>query len=314
MGINLDISKWIRFRSHARIRRIGRSRSPLLLTCLSAASMRLSVGLMLIASGATFGKDEWNLGRDMNVTSIDYKSPGCSGAWPTEKLDKWLKEDEYWIPKRSEVPFSMDANRETWLSEKEYEEIEVESLKGEIGKRGALHFSSFNQDQLVRTNQIAWMDIDGDLQCDFIGWNFSYDGIGARGEQGGTKYYVFLQRESGFKLIDYSDNSSSRWAGSQQPNAILPVWAKGHSRPFLVARSNLSFISGVNIGVTEKLDHEEIEVRSLLRWDPKRGRWETFEDQEGRKLALVITEFIKQNRPPRSAGCVKTPLPCVLPR
>ncbi|GIZ50573.1 hypothetical protein [Noviherbaspirillum aridicola] len=245
--------------------------------------------------------------------SLRYESSGCGKSWRRNDLDKWLKTDFSWIPAKNEMPYSVDGSRNYLVTEREYA-VEVAALKEEIGKNGVGHFSSFDLERRVRSDQMTWLDIDGDQLCDFIGWNFTYDGVGARGEQGGTKYYVFLRRGEGFKLVDYSDNSTSRWAGSQQPDAIIALWVHGDNRPFLVARSELSFISGENIGVIDKVDSDQVQYRSALRWDARQGSWEKFDSQRARDYGSAIARFMLESHPPGETRCISTPLRCELPR
>jgi hypothetical protein len=242
------------------------------------------------------------------MEDLTYENPGCKNAWQTDKLDRWLRRNTNWIPQKNEMPYSTKKRQPGWLSDKEYEEIEVAALKDEVGHRGVAVFSSTDIDQAVRENQITWLDIDGDGKCDFIGWSFSYTGMSARGEQGETVYYIFLQKDNGFKLVDYTNIGTSRWSGTQQPDAILPVWVKGETRPFLVARSRLDFVSGESIGIFDS-------GRTALRWDASRNVWEEIGVTENREVARAITDFIQWNPPKGPATpCINTPIPCEAPR
>lgn len=250
-----------------------------------------------------------------SIKDLTYENPGCANMWSNEKLDHWLKNNESWIPRKNEMPYLLEKRPPRWLTDEDYEQVEVKGLRDGIGKGGLGVFSSTNMDQVVRENQITWLDINDDGKCDFIGWDFSYTGISARGEQGHTVYYIFLQGEDGFKLVDYTEMGFDRWGNGQIPDAILPIWIKGEQRPFLVARSDLYFVSGASVVVSNKLDGSGIYYRSALRWNVAKKTWDRYGYKENPRIAYLITDFIKNN-PPKiyQKSCIETPVECAAPR
>jgi hypothetical protein len=278
------------------------------------AVMLLVIAALFFMSPIVNAQGISDLTPPLKLDDLTYENPGCKNAWSYQNLDHYLKNDTRWIPTLAEPPYSLRP-KVSKISREDYEKIERPSLLGGIGRGGVGVFSSTDLDKKVRDKQVMWLDIDGDGKCDFIGWDYAYTGISARGEQGHTVYYIFLQRGDGFKLIDYTEIGFERWGSGQIPDAILPVWIKGQQQPFLVGRSALYFISANSITVLIKRNSNEVDRRTSLRWNISKNAWEGYGRRDNMGAMHLITEFIKKNPPKDLATpCIETPVTCEAPR
>lgn len=208
------------------------------------------------------------------IGDLSYKDPGCLRRWNRSSVLTWLRRNDVWLPDRHLLPNPEDR----------------EFLKDALQGEEVFMWRGWKSDE-GKPIPLQWLDIDGDGVCDFIG---SWAAVGGRGAN--QTIYVFLQRESGFKLVDYSvgeyEYSGTGIAGG---DLVTPIWLKGSKIPFLVGTPEAFVISGFQTGHS--------------RWNAKRQRFDGFqiwptphsplknEAAKSDAVARLLEEFMEKNPP-----------------
>ncbi len=268
------------------------------------------LGALVPAAGA---QDEWRLPVEdvrpasLKVDQLTYDPPKCRKPWTREHFLQYIHHEPWW-PRATDTPY---PHRGTYYGKHQDEFLaslpEHEFRNGkDQGPTLSARWWSVDQDQ-PKELPIQWIDIDGDGTCDAIVESYVDMGDDQQGRQANTWLYMFLQTKKGFRLIDFTPRTDSPWGSGYTPEALLPVWVVGETRPFLVARQTSLWVAARELAVlpANPLIQTKV-IRSAIRWDPTREDWDLYQSGQAslrgvRTAGDVISEFLERH-PPRSAG------------